>query len=353
MDLGDLNADGKEELAVVGKSGSQYSLWIYDGAQSATRELSFRKASGDIKEMRIVDANQDGRPDLMILIAFEPIRFLIQKENGDFADLSESPGYKQTELKDVEFSALSETDADGDGKKDLLLCRKNFARAIRIAADGSVESIDQWNGRSPKSEIAAALTADLNLDGTPEMVLLDKSDWKLTVMTKTEQGLYEITENIDVGSLRFKGMGTGDLDADGRPDVILFGQENFVVLRSGGKNPVLDEIAGWETDVKDGYYDKIAVGDFNADGRKDVALTETTENSIDVLDYDSENRKFSRVYKFRVFEQKTYGGDRFRGGPQPQELIAADLTADALDDLAVIVHDRVLIYPQDAIVEPQ
>jgi len=31
---------------------------------------------------------------------------------------------------------------------------------------------------------------------------------------------------------------------------------------------------------------------------------------------------------------------------QPREIVIADLTNDGLDDLVVIVHNRILLYPQ-------
>jgi hypothetical protein len=50
--------------------------------------------------------------------------------------------------------------------------------------------------------------------------------------------------------------------------------------------------------------------------------------------------------RWQVFEQRTFRG---RGGdmPEPREAVVVDLTGDGKNDLAVIVHDRILVYPQE------
>ena len=55
---------------------------------------------------------------------------------------------------------------------------------------------------------------------------------------------------------------------------------------------------------------------------------------------------------FRVFEQKAFRGAS-GGGNEPREAIVADVTGDDRPDLVVLVHDRVLVYPQDTPVDPK
>ncbi|GIT31893.1 MAG: hypothetical protein Ct9H300mP1_39390 [Planctomycetaceae bacterium] len=50
-----------------------------------------------------------------------------------------------------------------------------------------------------------------------------------------------------------------------------------------------------------------------------------------------------------MFEQKSFRGAAGGGaGSEPREVLIADVTGDDRPDLVLLVHDRVLVYPQDA-----
>ena len=47
-----------------------------------------------------------------------------------------------------------------------------------------------------------------------------------------------------------------------------------------------------------------------------------------------------------MFEQHTFRG-RTDALPEPREALVADVTGDKKNDLIVVVHDRILVYPQE------
>ena len=53
--------------------------------------------------------------------------------------------------------------------------------------------------------------------------------------------------------------------------------------------------------------------------------------------------------RFKIFEQKSYRQSKSPGksGVEPRELKIADVTGDGKDDLVTVIHDRIIIYPQD------
>src|SRR5208282_3237049 len=83
--------------------------------------------------MTMVDANQDGLADLVVLIPYEKIKVLIQKPDKLTFDEQDvlPPGGS------TEEPWLSVSDVDGDGKAELLLAQKNFVRAVVLRPETS------------------------------------------------------------------------------------------------------------------------------------------------------------------------------------------------------------------------
>jgi hypothetical protein len=50
--------------------------------------------------------------------------------------------------------------------------------------------------------------------------------------------------------------------------------------------------------------------------------------------------------RWQVFEQHTFRG-MANALPEPRECAVADVTGDKKNDLIVLVHDRILVYPQE------
>jgi hypothetical protein len=53
--------------------------------------------------------------------------------------------------------------------------------------------------------------------------------------------------------------------------------------------------------------------------------------------------------RFKIFEQKSYrdAKGRPKASAEPRELTVADVTGDGKDDLITVIHDRIIVYPQD------
>jgi hypothetical protein len=53
--------------------------------------------------------------------------------------------------------------------------------------------------------------------------------------------------------------------------------------------------------------------------------------------------------RFKIFEQKSYRDSKelAKISIEPRELKIADVTGDGKNDLVTVIHDRIIIYPQD------
>ena len=71
----------------------------------------------------------------------------------------------------------------------------------------------------------------------------------------------------------------------------------------------------------------------------------TTLSGPDLVIFNAQH-KLVPADRWQVFEQKSFRG-RAGDTSEPREALVADLTGDGKNDLAVIVHDRILVYPQE------
>ena len=98
------------------------------------------------------------------------------------------------------------------------------------------------------------------------------------------------------------------------------------------------------TDQEDARYAQVVVADLNGDGKNELLLREVKDHQIEVL-YRSPDGEWKSGMRFEVFEGRSFQMRAVESG-EPREIVAAELTGDGLIDMAIIVHDRVIVYPQ-------
>ncbi len=101
----------------------------------------------------------------------------------------------------------------------------------------------------------------------------------------------------------------------------------------------------YETPIKDGHLTDVVAGDLNSDGRKALVFLETAKNYLDLVAYEKPH-KLVPATRWQVFEDRTFRSRRI-DDMEPREAAVADVTGDGKADLIVLVHDRILVYPQE------
>ena len=91
----------------------------------------------------------------------------------------------------------------------------------------------------------------------------------------------------------------------------------------------------------------LVAGDLTGDGRDEVVLADAQNTRLlEVLAEDGDGTWTSALH-FTIFELDPHYAGRTGAKQEPRELLIADVTGDDRNDLAVLVHDRVLVYPQE------
>jgi hypothetical protein len=350
LGTGDLGGDGGVDLVVLVKRAEGYVLAeLAASAAGVDVKRTVEVAGLDPKkdepsEILLADIDQDGRTDVLLFDRYKPVRALVQKKDGSFEDASRSPDYGGGLVEKKRLADAALVDVDADGKPELLVASQNFARAL-VLQDGRLVVKDQVNARGASSRVKGMAAADLDGDGTSEVAFLDEEANSLTVLRKDASGVYQVAANAPLGTLTFDRLLAHDVDGDGAPDLLAVGRDQFGVFRSRGVEEELRPAHAYESVAKDAWLLDFGLGDLNADGRLDVAVVDAREHALEILSYDAKDG-FKRRLRWKAFERKLHE-DR-RSGSEPREILVKELTGDGLDDVALLVHDRLLVYPQDA-----
>ncbi len=361
MAVGALKPGAKPSLCMIVDKDGQRSLVtrMADGA-TRTQKLS-EKFKDNPATMAIQDVNQDGLPDLVVLIPYGKIKVLLQKPGG-LSRQSEATtdGFDEEDV-DPPGGAMAQpwlasVDADGDGKPELLLPQNNFVRAVVLEKKTETPAAtnqpqwtfrvkDQINGAAGDSQIAGATTVMNGTNAAPSIFLLDAQYNQLTLCQRDPSGVWRVARNIKLPVSGFNGLRSVALGGTNVQSVAFLGQNAVAWMPLAGDVWAFTTLDGYDTPIKDGYLNDVVAGDLSGSGRKDLVFLETAKNNLDIVSFDS-HHKLVPAIRWQVFEAHTFRGVA-NALPEPREALVTDVTGNGKHDLVVLVHDRILVYPQE------
>jgi hypothetical protein len=236
VQVGDLNGDGKPDLAVAefGYDNGRV-LWLENRGGGKFRDHALLTAPGPI-HVPIADYDGDGDPDIVALVSqdFEEVWAFENLGGGTFKPrvIAQTPNF------DFGSAGLVVTDLDRDGKPDLLW----------VAGDNLEIRYPQpqkWHGCvwlrnaggwkfEPKrigtlGGAYAAAPGDLDGDGDTDVVMVSMfNDWRTagvpSVVWLDNDGRQNFTtREIALRPTHLAAVACGDLDGDGRADIVAGG----------------------------------------------------------------------------------------------------------------------------------
>ena len=351
MALGALKPGAKPTLAIIVDKDGQRSLVT----RAADGKMKTQKLSDSFKSnpssFTIEDVNQDGLADLVVLIPYEKVKVLLQKPGGAFDEVDVDPPGGA-----LDQPWLASADVDGDGKPELLLPQKNFVRAVVLEREAKIPGStnqpewtfhvkDQINGSDSDSRIVGATAVSNGKNSTPSIFLFDAEHKQLTLCERDATGVWQIVRNIDLPVTDFSSLQSVALGGKNVQSIAFLGQNMVAWLALAGDVWDFTALDGYETPIKDGYLNDEIAGDLTGSGRKDIVFMETAKNYLDIVGF-SARHKLVPLDRWQVFEEHTFRA-RDNAVPEPREALVADVTGDKKNDLIVVVHDRILVYPQE------
>ena len=280
--LGDFNGDGKPDIAVSGgASGSgEVSILINNGNGTFKSPVNY-SISGNVQALATADLNGDGKLDLVVSSGGTSATISVLLGNGD--GTFGSPNVYTSNLLSVYSATITVADFNGDGKPDLAVTNSEGpANAVAIVlgnGDGTFQNppLLYSAGLLP----AGVVSLDVNGDGKPDLAVAGGygvlSYFSLTTLINRGDGTFPNSITYPVLQFPYSAV-VGDFNGDGHLDIATtsFTQTGGVsVLLGKGDGTFqahLDSPTGQSPTA-------VAVGDFNGDGKLDLVVAASTPTS--------------------------------------------------------------------------
>ena len=321
--VGDYNNDGHEDLFVVGVHGNQLYRNNGDGTFCEVTEKAGLNLPAQQKIWSIaaawIDYDNDGFLDLFIsnycdweagtdpvcggleaasrvychpdLYRAEPMQLFHNNGDGTFTEITRKDGLPDLLGKGM---GIAMADFAGDHRPGLFVANDN-ARNLLLRSTGhgfteiGIEAGVAYNGDGRNISGMGADFGDIDGDGRPDLVMTALRNETYEVFLNRGGGVFE-DGSATTGLLRLSrpwngwGCGLVDLDNDGWLDLFVAGggldtqdaQSNRVFRNLGGKFTDVTENVGKEF-ATPRLHRGVVFADFDRDGRIDVAVTALNE----------------------------------------------------------------------------
>ncbi|WP_184546970.1 FG-GAP-like repeat-containing protein [Mucilaginibacter sp. FT3.2] len=235
-------------------------------------------------------------------------------------------------VNDYSIGIMAE-DLDGDGKPDLVVTNFN-ANTVTIFKNISVVNQLSFQLQTVLNTGQGAYgvaISDLDADGKPDIVVTNEKDYPgtISVLKNTSSpGLFSFAAKNDFTVTSFpRGLSIGDLDADGKPDVVVACQDgNVCVLKNSSTAGNISFNASIAYPLAAGFgTESTVIADVDGDGKPDIAAANNNVNgTISVL----KNIGTAGAISFGARKD-------FSAGTNPFSIAAADIDGDGKPDLVV------------------
>jgi hypothetical protein len=300
--VADLNGDDKQDLLVANlcvaraacDSGA-VGVLLGNGDGTFRPPVTYGSGGYYAQSVAVADVNGDGNPDLLVAnqcltsgtcAGDGAVGVLLGNGDGAFRTaVSYGSGGENA-------YSVAVADVNGDGKPDLLVanwcvsngnCANGTVGVLLGNGDGTFRTVVVY-GSGGQYAVSVAV-ADVNGDGRPDLLVGNyytgngNSIGSLGVLLGNGDGTFQTAVSYNSGGLGTNSVTVGDVNGDGKPDLLGANQcadstcanGSLGVLLGNGDGTFQPAIASTTPVLNFDYIGPLAVADFNGDGKLDVA----------------------------------------------------------------------------------
>ena len=278
--VGDLNGDGKPDIVTNGCFASNCgNVAVLLGNGDGTFQAAMTYGTGGASSVAIGDLNGDGKPDLAVINNGGGLEVLLGNGDGTFQETFSVGGF-------VAFS-VAVADVNGDGKPDLVTanpcitstngCLSGAVGVLLGNGDGTFQNATIYSSGGVYAH--SVVVVDVNGDGKADVVVgntytLNGPGSNAAVLFGNGDGTFQSPVSYGSGPGNAPSVVPGDVNGDGIIDLLVVadavdsnddGAVNVLLGIGGGK------FASGATYVPAGYgSNALLVADLNGDGNPDL-----------------------------------------------------------------------------------
>ncbi|MDB4923460.1 VCBS repeat-containing protein [Mucilaginibacter sp.] len=329
VEIADLNGDKIKDLVIANGEDSSVTILIGTGKGNFSEAKGSPFAAGYMpNDIAIADFNKDGKPDLAFANHDRKyLTVLTEDGSGNFTPLKGSPF--PVDVKPHTHGLIA-GDFNSDSNIDLVTDSWGNNRLAVLFGNNDhgfnapVKYLEV--GKHPYQRVRAA---DLNKDGNLDLITTNLDGDNTTILLGDGKGNFKEAAGspFACGDSPF-GVAVGDIDHDGNLDLAIInsptitsenkGHDGLTILMGDGKGTFKPMPGSPFATGKSPS--RLAIGDLNGDGIKDIAVTNYNSNNITVFIMNKHGVTTSHTIKTGIF---------------PSGIAIADLNGDGKGDIVV------------------
>ena len=290
INSGDLDGDGKPDLIGVNSNDNTISILRNTSTPGNINfALKSNFSTGSYPTSAAIgDLDGDGKPDLAVTN-------LTNNNVSLFLNTSTVGNINFAPKVDFSSAALPISvgigDIDGDGKPDIVIANNSSATILvlqNLSISGNLNfssALSLTTGLSPRS----VSLGDIDGDGKAEIVVANTTSSTLSVFRNfSTAGSINLSNKVDFVTGSSPGsVSLGDIDGDGKTDLTVSNENSSTVsvFRNTSSIGVINSgsFAGKVDFSTNSFPQTVKTGDLDLDGKPDITLAQSNTNGISIL----------------------------------------------------------------------
>ncbi len=354
--VGDFNGDGKQDLAVVNSGSGNVSILLGNGDGTFQPAVNYSVSSSPTFAA-VGDFNGDGKLDLVVANgSANTVSILVGNGDGSF-----QPPVQYSVGVPADYTAVA--DFNGDGKPDLLASSGGSQGTVSILLGngdatfqpavitsvpasglkqlvGPFVAIVDFNGDGHLDVATAEASGNIEIIGGSLIILLGRGDG-----TFQPPAMFRIADLLGASS-----VAKGDFNRDGKVDLAVAATTGIFIMLGNGDG-TFSLAPNPQNPVHGGYGfadSSLAVADLNSDGRLDIVALSTgvTPGGIEQFTIQWILGKGDGTFQGPVGNVNpcTQSSDCILLSFVPNSLVLGDFHGDSVPDL-VVANNNVPFSP--------